>query len=194
MRRKTFRTKTQKRGGSKNLFESYFRKMLNEENNNSLEDELDNLEDSEADDADMNALESSLDDEEENAATLTDDETTATSQIAKARQALVDSVNGEITEFDDKLSSFITTIDEFSRFLIDATNEESIKYFVTHTEMLNGDSSNTFASKTKSGLLTELSKTASDCALLANALTALRGSFSATEIVNQQLAASANQG
>lgn len=166
-------------------FERHFRKMLDEDT--SLESSIDKMNiDDKADDAEMSALETALRDDNEEVSQQ--DKTTAASQIAQARKALVQSVTDEISSFDGKLSKFIETINQFGSFLIDAENEESVRHFVMHNEMFSGENANASVAKSKNAILASLNKAAIDCALLAQTLTSVKGSFIADEIVAQQLA------
>lgn len=153
----------------KNLFESYFKKSLLMEDD-SLSDELSDGLDTPYEDGDTENLANELD-----AESGVQEEDMATAQ--EANDLLKGKIETKIKEGNDQIAVWAEALEEFATFINDPTNEESIKHIIDNA------GTGTALASVKSVAGKQMTKVATDCAVLAQTLRSLIGSVSVDDVL-----------
>lgn len=140
----------------------------------------------EADNSLENALSSDLDDakptEKENGALSDelDNSLDSTDIASEADELLKGKIEKKIKEGNDQIAAWADSLEDFANFINDATDENSIRHIVDNA----GSGSALAAVKAKAGK--QMTRVATDCAVLAQTLKSLIGSVSINDVISGQ--------
>lgn len=148
-------------------FEKVFKRILVKEADNSLEDALSqDLNEVESEDKENNALSEEL-----------DDSLDSNDIASEADELLKGKIEKKIKQGNDQIATWADSLEDFANFINDATNKNSIRHIVDNS----GSGSALAAVKAKAGK--QMTRVATDCAVLAQTLKSLIGSVSVNDVI-----------